>query len=56
MKRFDNRAPDEMRPVSIRTEYFLTAEGSVLIEVGNTRVLCAATVRGNRAAIPQEQR
>src|SRR3954447_18115722 len=44
MKRFDNRAPDEMRPVSIRTEYLLTAEGSVLIEVGNTRVLCAATV------------
>jgi ribonuclease PH len=33
-----------MRPVSIRTEYLLTAEGSVLIEVGNTRVLCAATV------------
>ena len=44
MKRFDNRAPDEMRSVSIRTEYLLTAEGSVLIEVGNTRVLCAATV------------
>jgi len=33
-----------MRPVSIRTEYLLTAEGSVVIEVGNTRVLCAATV------------
>jgi ribonuclease PH len=44
MRRSDNRAADEMRPVSIRTEYLLTAEGSVLIEVGNTRVLCAATV------------
>jgi ribonuclease PH len=44
MKRSDNRAANEMRPVSIRTEYLLTAEGSVLIEVGNTRVLCAATV------------
>ncbi len=44
MKRSDNRAYNEMRPVSIRTEYLLTAEGSVLIEVGNTRVLCAATV------------
>jgi ribonuclease PH len=33
-----------MRPVSIRTEYLLTAEGSVVIEVGNTRVLCAATI------------
>src|ERR687896_476794 len=44
MKRSDRRAPDEMRPVAIRTEYLLTAEGSVVIEVGNTRVLCAATV------------
>ena len=44
MKRSEGRAPNEMRPVSIRTEYLLTAEGSVLIEVGNTRVLCAATI------------
>jgi ribonuclease PH len=44
MKRSDNRAENEMRPVMIRTEYLLTAEGSVVIEVGNTRVLCAATV------------
>lgn len=47
MKRSDNRATNEMRPVSIRTEYLLTAEGSVVIEVGNTRVLCAATVDEN---------
>lgn len=33
-----------MRPVKFQTEYLLTAEGSVLIEVGNTRVLCAASV------------
>ena len=44
MKRSDSRAANEMRPVTIRTEYLLTAEGSVVIEVGNTRVLCAATV------------
>src|SRR5919112_2400782 len=44
MKRSDSRAANEMRPVSIRTEYLLTAEGSVVIEVGNTRVLCAASV------------
>jgi ribonuclease PH len=44
LKRSDGRVPSEMRPVSIRTEYLLTAEGSVLIEVGNTRVLCAATI------------
>jgi ribonuclease PH len=33
-----------MRPVSIVPDYLKTAEGSVLIEFGNTRVLCAATV------------
>jgi ribonuclease PH len=33
-----------MRPVSIETGYLKTAEGSALISVGNTRVLCAATV------------
>src|ERR1700733_12483686 len=42
--RTDNRRPDQMRPVRITTNYLLTAEGSVLIEVGHTRVLCAATV------------
>src|SRR3974377_809792 len=42
--RIDQRRPDQMRPVNITTGYLLTAEGSVLIEVGNTRVLCAATV------------
>jgi ribonuclease PH len=33
-----------MRPVKLELNYLLTAEGSVLIEVGNTRVLCAASV------------
>jgi len=33
-----------MRPVRITTRYLMTAEGSALIEVGNTRVLCAASV------------
>jgi ribonuclease PH len=42
--RTDGRAPDQMRPVRIQTGYLLTAEGSALIEVGNTRVLCAATI------------
>jgi ribonuclease PH len=36
--------PDQMRPVKIQTGYLLTAEGSALIEVGSTRVLCAASV------------
>ena len=40
----DQRQPDQLRPVRITTGYLLTAEGSALIEVGNTRVLCAATI------------
>ncbi len=42
--RTDGRAPGAMRPVCIQTGYLLTAEGSALIEVGHTRVLCAASV------------
>jgi ribonuclease PH len=40
----DGRTPNQMRPVSIETGYLATAEGSALIAVGHTRVLCAATV------------
>src|SRR3989440_9848482 len=42
--RSDNRAPDQLRPVNIVPDYIKTAEGSVLIEVGNTRVICTASV------------
>jgi ribonuclease PH len=42
--RSDNRAPDQLRPVNIQPNYIATAEGSVLIEVGNTRVICTASV------------
>ena len=42
--RSDNRAPDQLRPVNIIPDYIPTAEGSVLIEVGNTRVICTASV------------
>jgi len=42
--RSDNRAPDQMRPVNIVPDYISTAEGSALIEVGNTRVICTASV------------
>ena len=42
--RSDNRAPDQLRPVNIVPDYVSTAEGSVLIEVGNTRVICTASV------------
>jgi ribonuclease PH len=42
--RSDNRAADQMRPVKITPEFIRTAEGSCLIEVGNTRVICTATI------------
>ena len=42
--RIDNRQADELRPVRITRNYLKYAEGSALIEVGNTRVLCAATI------------
>jgi len=44
MLRSDGRSTGELRPVKMTTGYLLTAEGSVLIEVGNTRVLCAASI------------
>ncbi|QHN03739.1 ribonuclease PH [Granulicella sp. WH15] len=40
----DSRAADALRTVTITPGYISTAEGSVLIEAGNTRVLCNATV------------
>ena len=42
--RVDQRQPAQMRPVKVTTDYLLTAEGSALIEIGNTRVLCAASI------------
>jgi ribonuclease PH len=39
----DGRAPDALRPVTIATGFMPNAEGSVLISVGETRVICAAS-------------
>lgn len=44
MNRSDNRAPDQMRPVKITPNYIAMAEGSVLIEVGHTKVICTASI------------
>ncbi|MCX5801751.1 MAG: ribonuclease PH [Candidatus Eisenbacteria bacterium] len=44
MKRVDGRKPDEMRKIKIRTDYLKFADGSVLMEIGDTKVICAATV------------
>ena len=44
MTRIDGRSADEMRPVKITRNFTKYAEGSVLIEVGETKVICTATV------------
>jgi ribonuclease PH len=44
MPRPDGRKPDELRPVEITTGFQQYAEGSALIKVGSTWVLCAASV------------
>lgn len=42
--RIDGRGPDQMRPVKMIADFISVAEGSVLIELGKTRVICTATV------------
>ncbi|AUI52988.1 ribonuclease PH [Arthrobacter crystallopoietes] len=42
--RADGRAPDQLRPISITRGWSNQAEGSALIEFGNTRVLCTASL------------
>src|SRR5690348_686232 len=42
--RADGRGPDQMPPVKITPDFISTAEGSVLIELAGTRVICTATV------------
>jgi ribonuclease PH len=44
MTRADGRAPDELRPVTLRRGWTSNPEGSVLVEFGRTRVLCTASV------------
>ncbi|MBM7606919.1 ribonuclease PH [Lysinibacillus composti] len=44
MTRHDGRAVNELRPVQIETNYLMHPEGSVLIQVGNTKVICNATI------------
>lgn len=44
MKRVDKRETDQLRPVSIETNPLRHAEGSTLIQMGETKVLCAVTL------------
>jgi ribonuclease PH len=44
MARIDGRSPKQLRPVRFTVDFLDYAEGSVLVETGQTRVLCAASV------------
>ena len=44
MQRSDNRRPDELRPLILRRRFTKYAEGSVLVELGDTRVVCTASI------------
>lgn len=46
MERLDGRRSDQLRPVRLTRAYLKHAEGSCLIEVGETKVICAASVEG----------
>jgi ribonuclease PH len=47
MMRKDGRKTDELRKIKITKNYIKSAEGSVLIEMGDTKVLCTATVENS---------
>jgi len=40
----DGRGPDELRQIRITKDFLKTAEGSVLIEAGDTRIICTASI------------
>jgi ribonuclease PH len=44
MQRVDGRAPSILRPIEIERGFLKNPEGSALIKMGNTRVICAASV------------
>jgi len=46
-KRIDGRAADQLRPVTFTKNFITSAKGSVLVEMGNTRVICTASVDEN---------
>ena len=45
MKREDGRAPSQLRPAKITRHYLKYPAGSVLVEMGNTKVICTATIQ-----------
>ena len=52
----DGRRNDELRPVRITRNFIRTAEGSVFIEVGNTRVICTASIENKVPPFLKDQK
>jgi ribonuclease PH len=46
-KRYDGRSPDQLRPVKFTRDFTVNAKSSVLVEMGNTKVICAVSVDEN---------
>ncbi|MGI8941528.1 MAG: ribonuclease PH, partial [Actinomycetota bacterium] len=44
MSRVDGRAQDELRPVKMTPGFMPNAEGACLVEMGDTKVICSATI------------
>jgi ribonuclease PH len=55
MQRIDGRRPDGLRPVAITRNYIKHAEGSALIVVGDTKVICTASVEDKQPRFMREQ-
>ena len=55
MARIDGRQPDQMRTVSIKRNYITHPEGSVLITIGETKVICTASIENNQPRFMKEQ-
>ena len=53
MKREDGRSPEQLRPVKLTRHYLKYPAGSVLIEMGNTKVICTASIQEK---IPEHQK
>ena len=55
MARIDGRKPNQLRPVTIIRNYIKYAEGSVLIMIGDTKVICTASVQEKQPRFMEEQ-
>ena len=55
MIREDGRKTDELRPVTIRRNYIKHAEGAILIAIGDTKVICTASVEERQPRFMRDQ-